>query len=225
LRAVDFHALPFDGDVLLARRAVVYGLDVPVRAAAPPAAVRRALVVGDAEGNLPGARGEARRAAAALAAGPRGWTVELLLGGAAAGPAVRRALPESAWFHYAGHAVAAGWDGSLPLSGGSRLGVEDVLALPRAPAWVVLSGCDTAMTAAESAVESMSLAHAFVSAGSRAVVAAVRPLPDRETAAIIGTFYRELASAPSPGEALRRAQLARRGHPGREWASFRIYVP
>jgi hypothetical protein len=226
LRAVDFHALPFDGAALLAAKPVVYALDLP----APPPAARsraaRALVVGDPAGDLPGARTEARRVSTALAAGPPAGTVELLLDSAATGAAVRGGLSRSAVFHYAGHAVAAGWDSSLPLAAGGRLTVDDVLALRRPPAWVVLSGCATGATPEDSAVESMGLAHAFLSAGAESVIAAVRPLPDREAAALVAAFYAELPRAGSPGEALRRAQLARRGKDrSTAWASFRAFVP
>jgi hypothetical protein len=243
LRAVDFHALPFDGGVLLATKTVVYGLDLPAAPSAPPHGAGGALIVGDPEGDLPGARAEARRTSETLAArrvpprragaigakGGRPWAVELLLGPQATGPAVRRALPGSVLFHYAGHAVAAGWDGWLPLAGGGRLTVDDVLALPRSPPWIVLSGCETGATAEESAVESMGLAHAFLSAGAETVIAAVRPLPDREAAALVAAFYAELPRAGSPAEALRRAQLARRSRDGRgdngAWAGFRAFVP
>ncbi len=228
LRAVDFHALPFGGEALLAARPVVYGLDLAAAPAAAPGATggERALVVGDPRGDLPGARTEARRVRAALTAGRPGWTTELLLGREATGPAVRRALAGSALFHYAGHAVAAGWESSLPLAGGGRLTVDDVVARPRVARWVVLSGCATGATSAESAGESMGLAHAFLSAGAEAVVAAARPLADREAAVVVAAFYAELARAGSPEEALRRAQLAVRGRGGAgAWASFRVFVP
>jgi hypothetical protein len=227
LRDVDFHALPFDGNALVATKAVVYGLDLPGALAAPPGVSGgHALVVGDPEGDLPGARAEARRTGEALAAAHRPWSREVLLREQATGPAVRRALAASTLFHYAGHAVAEGWNSALPLAAGGRLTVDDVLALPRAPVWVVLSGCETGATAEESAVESMGLAHAFLSTGAKTVIAAVRPLPDREAAALMETFYAELARAVSPAEALRRAQLARRGRDGSgAWASFRAFVP
>ncbi|HEX9670360.1 MAG TPA: CHAT domain-containing protein [Thermoanaerobaculia bacterium] len=226
LRGVDFHALPFGGEVLLAAKPVVYALDLPAGPATSARRRGRAVVVGDPAGDLPGARAEARRAGAALAAAQPDWTVERLLGRQATGPAVRRALAGSVLFHYAGHAVAAGWDSFLPLAGGGRLTVDDVLALRRSPAWVLLSGCETAASAEESAVESMGLAHAFLSAGAEAVVAAVRPLPDREARALVEAFYAELPRAASPAEALRRAQLARRGGSrSGAWASFRAFAP
>lgn len=226
LRTVDFHALPLDGEPLVAGRPVVYGLDLPALPAGRARGGRRALVVGDPGGDLPGARAEAGRVAAALAAARPRWQVERLFGRRATGPAVRAALGGSALFHYAGHAVAAGWDSALPLAGGGRLTIDDVLALPRSPARVVLSGCDTGATPEESAVESMGLAHAFLTAGAESVVAAMRPLPDREAGDLVAAFYAELPRAGTPEEALRRAQLAARGRDrGGAWASFRAFVP
>ncbi len=225
LHAVDFHALPFDGGPLLAAKPVVYGLDLARAPAPPDGGARRALVVGDPTGNLPAARREAQGVAAALASAG-GWTPELLLGEETRGAAVRRALPGAGLFHYAGHAIAAGWDSALPLAAGGGLTVADVLALDRAPAWVVLSGCETGAAPELAAVESMGLAQAFVSAGAEAVVAAVRPLSDRDAAAVVDRFYAELGRTGSPAEALRRAQLGARARgEGGDWAGFRVFVP
>ncbi len=67
VRGLDVHALPWRGRPLLAHAAVVYGLDLPAapgssaRPAEPPTppTLRRALVVSDPRGDLPGARTEA----------------------------------------------------------------------------------------------------------------------------------------------------------------------
>lgn len=225
LRRVDLHALPFDSDVLLAAKPVAYALDLP---ASPAAALQgaRALVVGDPQGNLPGARSEAGQVEAELQAGRPSPEVRVLLGRQATGPAVRPLLAASGLFHYAGHAVFAGWDSHLPLAAGGRLTVDDVLALPRSPARVVLSGCETGASSEESAVESIGLAHAFLAAGSTTVIAAVRPVADRESAALMQSFYAELPRSASTVEALRRAQLTlRQKGASSAWQSFRAFVP
>ncbi len=212
LRRVDLHALPFDSDVLLAAKPVAYALDLP---ASPAAALQgaRALVVGDPQGNLPGARSEAGQVEAELQAGRPSPEVRVLLGRQATGPAVRPLLAASGLFHYAGHAVFAGWDSHLPLAAGGRLTVDDVLALPRSPARVVLSGCETGASSEESAVESIGLAHAFLAAGSTTVIAAVRPVADRESAALMQSFYAELPAErlDGGGPAPRPAHLATEG--------------
>lgn len=228
LREVDFHALPFGGDVLLASLPVTYGLDLGRAPRIATGTGGRALVVADPRGDLPAARREAEEVRAALTAQDVPWSVETLEGTAARADAVRRALAEADWFHYAGHAVyagRAGWESALPLAGHSRLTLGDLLALKRPPERVVLSGCETARAAAGT-VESVGLAHAFLLAGTRYVVAAVRPVGDRAAAGLFTELYARWSSAPRPAEALRQAQLSwRRQDPDADWASFRILEP
>jgi CHAT domain-containing protein len=223
---VDFHALPFRGDVLLAARPVVYGLDLPQPRASRPAAPPGALLLADPAGDLPGARDEARTVADALRGRRSRWAIRRLVGPQATGEAVRRALPGTGLLHFAGHAVFDGWDSFLPLAAGSRLTLDDVLSLDPAPAWVVLSGCETAATAPYGGVETLGLSHVFLAAGSWGVIAAARPLPDQVAAELMPAFYRAWDSDTHPSEALRRAQLAlRAADPGADWASFRAVVP
>ncbi|HVT58401.1 MAG TPA: CHAT domain-containing protein [Thermoanaerobaculia bacterium] len=230
LQEVDFHALPFAGDLLLAARPVVYGLDLQTLAGAPPGGPQRAaLVVADPRGDLPYARREGEAVAAAL--GPRGagWRVDLLAQGAADSAAVARSLERVDLLHYAGHARVsgfAGWESELPLGQGTRLTVGDLLALRRAPAWVVLSGCETGRTAAGVPVETLGLAHAFLLAGARSVVAAPRPVDDRAARELFAELYRGWSAEPDLAGELRRAQLAlRRRDAAGDWRSFRVYEP
>ncbi len=227
LRSVDFHALPFGDEVLLSARPVVYGLDM-----APPPAPQRApqaLLVADPNGNLPAARTEVEAVRRALEADPGGWSLRTMEGSQAHGDVVRRALAEATLFHYAGHATFAGrggWESALPLAENTRLTVGDILALKRAPELVVLSGCETGRSAREAPLESIGLAHAFVAAGSRRVIAAVRPVADRAAAELVAALYRDGAAAPDIEAALRRAQLAwRRQDPAADWSSFRVIEP
>jgi CHAT domain-containing protein len=224
LRNVDFHALPFAGDVLLATAPVVYGLDLPAPAdGAEPGA--RALVVADPRGDLPAARREAERVTAALEA-HRQWTAETLAGPAALAGALRARLGEVDLFHYAGHAVfggPGGWDSVLPLAGSSDLTLGDILALARAPRWVVLSGCETGRSGAAAPAESLGLAQAFLAAGSASVLAAVRPVADETAAALVEGYYRAWSRATPAAQALRTAQLALRARdPQADWSSFRV---
>jgi tetratricopeptide (TPR) repeat protein len=224
LRGVDFHALPFAGDVLLAAAPVVYGLDLP---AVESTAERtgRALVVADPRGNLPAARREAERVTSVLAAG-REWAPEKLEGRDAFASALRDRLGEVDLFHYAGHAVfggIGGWESVLPLAESSDLSLGDILALAHAPRWVVLSGCETGRTDNAAPAESLGLAQAFLAAGSTSVLAAVRPVADGTAAAIIEDYYRAWSATTSPSAALRTAQLALRVRdPRADWSSFRI---
>ncbi len=231
LREVDFHALPWDGDILLAARDVVYGLDL-TSATPPGGAGTRALVVADPRGDLPGARADSRAVAEALR--DRGVTTELLDGPALAGDAaataerVRAALGRASFFYYAGHGeadAADGWASVLRTADGG-VTAGDVLTLPVVPPLVALSGCDTARSPGEADVETLGLAQAFVMRGSRTVLATARVLPDdvRLGAALIGD------SPPTTPEALadrsREVLLRlRRDTPGTDWAAFRVIVP
>lgn len=233
LRALDFHALPYAGEVLLAYRPVVYGLDL----GAPSLATARGadgggpamLVVGDPQGNLPAAAAEARRVAAVLEGD---YEVLLLTGDQALGTNLRRSLAESELFHYAGHgrfAGSGGWQSALPLAQGGRLTLGDILTLGHAPGSVVLSGCETARSTEASPLESIGLAQAFLVAGSHQVVATTRPVPDDGAALLVDALYGEVSGGASRlelAQALRAAQLHwRSSEPGADWASFRLLEP
>ncbi|MDI3289267.1 CHAT domain-containing tetratricopeptide repeat protein [Polyangium sp. 15x6] len=236
LDRIDFQALPFRGAPLLARAPVAYAVDLPGRgeSAEAPAAEGSAwaVVVADPRRDLPAARREAEIVAGALE--ERGgfrvrrlWTREATLG------AVREGLetPGAMLFHYAGHGFFGGrdgWESGLPLAEGGFLSVRDVLSLPRVPAHVVLSGCDTARTATEARAEGLGLAQAFVVAGARSVIAATRPIDDRMAQRMMAALYGS-PSARGPidaAAALRDAALAVRGEDAAsDWASLRVLVP
>jgi CHAT domain-containing protein len=221
---VDFHALDAGGDALVARAPVVYGLGMPPAAPRAEPESRRALLVGDAQGNLVAAQEELRAVRDALGAGD--WRTEMLSGADASLAPVRSALAEADLFHYAGHARALGargWDSELQLGGRTSLDVADILALGRAPEVVVLSGCETAATDAASPAGGISLAHAFVASGARVVVATTRPVRDATALAVMRVFYDEWLAGAPPETALQRAQLAlRRNTANADWSAFRL---
>ncbi|HZI13852.1 MAG TPA: CHAT domain-containing protein, partial [Myxococcus sp.] len=228
LRAVDFHALPFGGDVLVAGRPVAYALDLTAPAPrGEEGPERTALIVADPEGNLPRAREEARLVQEALR---EDWQVRVQSGSAATGAEVRAALERVELFHYAGHgrfAGLGGWESAMPLHEGQLL-VGDVLALRRVPSWVVLSGCETVRAAQESPVEGMGLAQAFLAAGTRGAVAAWREVDDTHAMELMRTLYRHGGPRTATGlpEALRQAQLELRARqPEADWAAFRALIP
>jgi hypothetical protein len=220
-RSLDLHAAPFDGTPLVARLPVVYGLDLPPLPAGAPDP--RTLLVADPRGDLPGARTEGEVVAAALGATP----LIRLVGAEATGAAVRRGLGEAGRFHYAGHGRfggASGWESVLPLAADGALTIHDILALPRVPALVVLSGCETARQAEAAPLELLGLAQAFLAAGAGTAIAATRPVADALATELSADLYRALTSAP-PDEALRTAQLASMARSeARDWAAFRLLV-
>jgi hypothetical protein len=192
LAEVPFHALPWDGGLLLDRAPLVYALDLPASPAssAACAGAPTALVVADAREDLAGAGSSVAALQATLTA--RGYTVRLLRGAEARLAPVSAALadPCVALFHYEGHAVFQGRDGvdaSLLLADG-RLRASDVLRLPRVPRVAVLSGCSTAEASG------LGLAQAFLARGAAQVLATTAPVDDL-TAARVG---QRLYAAPSP---------------------------
>ncbi len=229
LQGIDFHALPFDGDVLLASGPVVYGLDLPVPKvpAQPPG--RHALLVADPRGDLPGALKEARTVRKVLESGSRPWITAELKRAEASADAMRRRLAAADLLHYAGHGTFSGfggWESGLLLAEETQLTLGDLLALERVPVWVVLSGCDTGRSSAETPVESPGLAHAFLLAGSRAVIGSTRPAADRTVPAFFTELYRQWDGEPDLAVALQRAQLAwRQRSPEADWAGFRLFEP
>jgi tetratricopeptide (TPR) repeat protein len=220
LARIDVHALPWDGGPLVARVPVEYGLDLAPSPSAPSEPAR-ALVVGDPRRDLPAARVEARDVARALAA-----PVTLLEGPEATHAAIVGALGAATLFHYAGHATFEGedgWDSTLPLAANGKLLVSDVLALGRAPAQVVLSGCSAARTADVSPGDSIGVAQAFLVAGSDVVVAPTRPVSDALSARFARALHDALRADPDVARAARAAALALRADdPASDWASFRV---
>ena len=110
-----------------------------------------------------------------------------------------------------------------------RLQVFEVLSLRLVASLVTLSACDTGLGAGQLAEtpageEFIGLTQAFLSAGSRAVLASLWAINDRSTADVMERFYRHARSMPAP-EALTRAQRDIRRAGGREvhpyyWAPF-----
>ena len=132
----------------------------------------------------------------------------------ASAEAVRDRLATADLLHYAGHGTYSGfggWESSLLLAEETRLTLGDLLALKRVPTWVVLSGCDTGRSSAETPVEGLGLAHAFLLAGSQAVVASTGPAADRTVPAFFAELYRQWDREPDLALALQRAQLSWRG--------------
>ena len=73
---------------------------------------------------------------------------------------------------------------------------------------------------------SLGLAHAFLLAGSQAVIASTRPTADRTLPAFFADLYRQWDREPDLDVALQRAQLSwRQRDPGVDWGSFRIFEP
>lgn len=243
LNEVDFHALPWNGDVLLSAHPVVYGLDLAGAPSNPPSG--RALVVSDPRGDLQAAKVEGEAVARALESSFETWEVVRLEGGRATRSELSdlfgTAEDRFDLLHYAGHGAfesddsgadglsleASGWESALLLAEDGRFTLGDVLALgDSAPAEVILSSCESARADDASGVANLGLAQAFVAAGSGRVVAATRPVGDQDTARFFLELYSHRASPLDLAAALRRGQLAwRQRDSAADWASFRLIEP
>lgn len=233
LLEIDFAALPRAKGPLISERAVAYGLDMSRRSDKPR--TKRALVVGDPDGDDVGSAGKllrARQEAVDAGAGLEraGFAVELLIGADAVRSRVLPALAEVDWFHHAGHGVSdglGGWDSALELAGETQLTVRDVLALPSAPRAVILSACQTAKVDAQTAAGGMHLASAFLLAGASFVIAAQDDVADENASRLAASLYRGSVGLPeTSGPELLRAALLEQGSAaaaGR--SSFRVWVP
>lgn len=218
LTRVPFHALPMgsgsQASMLLERAVVRYGFDLPNAAVAAeiPVLARGAALIVVPPSNLPQADAEAQAARAALE--QRGWRAELLDGDAARGQSLRAALGRVDLLHYVGHAGSGGpggWGSRLSLARDDTLEVPDVLALSQVPTTVVLSGCETGLADPLALAGGMSLAQAFVIAGSRQVIASSGPLGDAAAAGLMQDLYRAMVSGEATDVDMALTLAQRRG--------------
>lgn len=87
-----------------------------------------------------------------------------------------------------------------------RLEVKEVFGMNLNASLVVLSACETGLGKLSSGDELVGLTRAFIYAGTPSVVASLWKVEDSSTAALMGSFYRNLRTM-SKVEALRQAQL------------------
>lgn len=219
---VDWHALRWREHRLLDVAPVAYALDLARAARVEPE--RTAVVIADADDDLPLARREAEAVTASLDA--RGFEVTRLTGGVVTGDRLVEAITAASLLHYAGHgrhAGPTGWDAHLRVAGGEEVGVGEILALTDVPRGVILSGCETGRGSSQTLDGGMSIATAFVLSGSDWVIATDREVPDTLAAALGAALHDGADVAAEPAEALRAAQreLAEE-HP--QWAAYRVIV-
>lgn len=86
--------------------------------------------------------------------------------------------------------------------------VYDLERLRRAPDLIVLSACDTALSAVHPGDELVGLSSALFALGTRTLVAAVSPVDDEAAKTLMVDFHRRLARGGSPAAALAESQLA-----------------
>jgi len=87
-----------------------------------------------------------------------------------------------------------------------RLTVKEIFEMELNADLVVLSGCETGLGKLSRGDEFVGLTRAFIYAGTPSVVASLWKVEDSSTAALMGSFYKNLKTM-SKSEALRQAQL------------------
>jgi CHAT domain-containing protein len=165
----------------------------------PPRRTGRVAVA--AGPDLPGARAEAKAVAAIHGTAP-------LVDTAATVEAVMAALDRTDVAHLAAHGLLRADNplfSSLRLADG-QLTVYDLERLERVPSTVVLAACDSARSIVPAGDELLGLGAAFLSHGTRQLVASVLPIPDAETAPLMVALHRRLAAGDPAAAALAGAQ-------------------
>lgn len=185
-------------------------------AAATTAAVRAAagrtvLVAGP---DLPHAAAEVRHLAGEVAG------AEALVGPAARVEPVLAALDGAGLAHVAAHGE---FRSDNPMFSHLRLvdgplTVYDLERLTNPPATVILSACDSGLSAVRPGEELMGLAAALLSLGTSCVLGSVLPAQDEATLALMTDLHGRLAAGSGLAEALAKAQAAA-GGPLDEWTA------
>lgn len=123
--------------------------------------------------------------------------------------ALRMQAPQADVLHLACHGQ---FRPDNPLFSSLRLGngwltVRDAYTLNLRCALVVLSACETGVSAVAPGDELIGLARGFLAAGSPSLVISLWTVDDDATAQLMTTFYEHLRAEESPVAALRQAQL------------------
>lgn len=223
----DLGALLVEGVPLAERVPTVYALDLCARTPREPPPERAVVVVDNPSANFDQAEAEAGIV--------RGYSpaAQRLLRTEATRERLSLALtaPEVWLFHYSGHARHAGndgWDAELLLAQETHLRVPDILALPRVPAHLVLSACESGVHGADSAARTLGLGQAFVIAGADEVLVTTRAVDAARTVRLMAALYAELGTGHDLPGALRAARVrVAAEHPGDRayLGDYRVLVP
>ena len=133
-----------------------------------------------------------------------------LVGADATAQAVAEALDGAQLAHIAAHGRFRSDNplfSSLELADGP-LTVYDLEGIGQAPATLVLSACDAALSGIRPGDELMGVASAVFALGTRTLIASVAPVGDEETRKLMNVFHDALAKGFTPALALVKAQRA-----------------
>lgn len=143
------------------------------------------------------------RSLAKLYAKPR-----MLRGNEASADAVRKAIDGAELVHIAAHGRFRADNpqfSAIELADGP-LTVYDLERIRRAPRRIVLSACDSGLSAVHPGDELMGLAGAVFSLGTSTLIASVVPVADDLTKSLMVELHRELCAGASPSHALATAR-------------------
>lgn len=150
---------------------------------------------------------------AAIAAGsPPGGSASVLVGASATVDAVAAAMDGAPLAHVAAHGSFRADNplfSALELADGP-LTVYDLERLRTPPARVVLSACDSGLSAVRPGDELMGFTAALLGLGTRTLVAPVVPVPAEVTTPLMVDLHHRLGKGDSPAVALAGAQEAHR---------------
>jgi CHAT domain-containing protein len=135
-------------------------------------------------------------------------TPQLLTGAKASVDAVRGALDGAELAHVAAHGRFRADNpqfSALDLADGP-LTVYDLERVRRGPRRLVLSACDSGLSAVHAGDELMGLASAVFSLGTSTLIASVVPVADDVTKALMVELHRGMCAGHSPSHALATAQ-------------------
>lgn len=135
---------------------------------------------------------------------------QVLAGPAATAAAVAAGLDGAQLAHVAAHGVFRADNAqfsNLVLADGP-LTVYDLERLHRAPRTLVLSACDSALSAIRPGDELMGLAGAVLALGTRTLIASVTPVHDEDTRTVMLALHERLLAGRPPANALAEATQA-----------------
>lgn len=213
---VPFAALPWRGRPLVEHAAVTLVPALAVLRDPPPAATGRSAVFAVPDEAAPAVGVEAVRVAASLGA-------ELVAGESATAAALE-ALDRPACLHVAAHGRHRP---DAPAASGVRLAdgwfrAAEFARLRLAGSLVVLSGCETGMTAIDAGDEPHGLVRGVLAAGATDVVSSLWRIDDDATARFMERFHELRAAGSAPSAALTAVQRERAAAdaPPWHWAGF-----
>jgi CHAT domain-containing protein len=185
--------------------------------------------IGDRTGEFPAIRYAPRELSRIAGVWAPADVVQLIGEDFSRGALIAQPLDRFRTIHFATHAVASTQDPgrcAVIVSGGAKLGFDEIARLRLGSSLVVLSACRTGEGEVVPGEGVIGLSWSFLRAGARGIAASLWRAEDATTAKLMVAFHRGLKKGQDPVEAMVRAQreiVAERPHPG-SWAPFVVVL-